>query len=653
MRATQSGVERAGIAALALSLAVVACSDVFSSGDCLSSRTCEPAGGQSAEGGDGGAGGAGGASDVASGGADSVTAGGVNGGAGGAGGDGPTRGDECEVSKECANGDAEDGEESCDNGYCVAGNPPPTVVSVSPKDQAVDVEPGTEVVIEFSEALDPKSVTAAHIQLLDGDEPVAGELSYDGTKVVFKPQYPLGLLARYDLTVSTAVTDAEGAPLLEAFASSLAVRDGAWTLTPVVTEPIAVLSDSLPVTAAGDVLLSWVTLTSAEHACPTKAQWFSAGKSLGMATSLTTEAPKSCTLPHASVGDSGDGLVLWHESAGSSWGAKAAQFSTGAWSAKTPVSGTKVPGSAISGVGTDGVSHHLEANPAESAVYAFVTNASGTWSSAPFTLSEESATQPQLAVSKGGRAVAAWCAVDSATTQQKIVFASYAPDKHAWGKGTTLPGSQAASVGVGFARSRPAVALSEQGDAMVLWVAEQKVMASRLPAGSAQWSEPVSLSGNLLVLSTGQAPALVFDGKTFVAGWTTVAGNIRDVNVARYDVSSGSWGAYQTLGDKSSAISQRMPQLGSDAHRNLILVWPTGLKGTTGNNFRINAQRFVASAGTWEPPKDVAHETDPGLMDGGSLLPFSMNRGGVAAFASGTADSVNGGYSDLRLATFH
>lgn len=648
MRPKQSGVARAGVATLALSLAVVACTDVFSSGDCRSSRTCEPAGGQPAEGG-------GGSGDVVAGGGDGITTGGVGGagGAGGAGGDGSTRGDECETPKDCANGDAADGEEGCDNGYCVAGNPPPTVVSVSPQDEAVDVEPATEIAIEFSEPLDPKSASAANIQLLDGDEPVAGELSYEGTKVVFKPQYPLGLLVPYEVSVSTAVTDTEGAPLLESFTSSLAVRDGAWTVTPVVAEPIAFLSDSLPVTAAGDALLSWVTLTSAEHVCPTKAQWFRAGESLGMATSLTSEGAKSCSLPHASVGGSGDGLVLWHELFGASWGAMAARFEAGTWSPKTPVSGTKVPGSAVSAVGSDAVSHHLEANPAEPAVYAFVTDTSGTWSSAPFTLSEESATQPQLAVSKGGRAVAAWSAVDSATSRQKIVFASYAPDKHAWGKGAPVPGSQAAGTGVGFARSRPAVALSDQGDAMVLWVAEQKVMASRLSAGSAQWSEPVSLSGNLLVLSTGLAPALVFDGKTFIAAWTTVAGNTRDVNVARYDVSSESWGAYQTLGDKSSAIAQRMPQLGSDAHQNLFLVWPTALKGTSISAFRINAQRFVASVGTWGPPEDVARETDPGLMEGGSPLPFGMNRGGVAAFASGTADTVNGGYSDLKVATFH
>lgn len=582
-------------------------------------------------------------------GGDSITAGGMS----AADGDGSTRGDECEVATDCSNGDAKDGEEGCDNGYCVAGNPPPTVVSVSPADQAVEVDPDTEIVIEFSEALDPASVVAANIQLLDGDEPVAGELSYEGTKVVFKPHYPLGLLARYDVAVSTGVTDAEGSPLLEAFASSLAVRDGSWTITPVVSEPIAIWSDSLPITDAGHVLLSWVTRSSAEVVCPTKAQWFRAGQSLGTATTLTPEGPRICSLPHASVGDSGDGLVLWHEFSGGSWGAMAAQFNTGAWAAKTPVSGTKVPGSAISAVGTDGVSHHLEANPAESAVYAFVTNAAGVWSSGRFTLSEEAATQPQLAVSKGGRAVAAWCAEDLATSRQKIVFASYAPEKHAWGKGTTLPGSQAAGTGASFARSRPGVALGEQGDAMVVWVAEQKIMASHLTAGGAQWSEPVSLSGNLSVLSTGQAPALVFDGKTFIAGWTTVAGNIRDVNVARYDVSSASWGAYQTLGDKNSAITQRMPQLGSDAHQNLFLVWPTGLKGTTANKFRINAQRFVASAGTWGTPKDVTHETDPGLMEEGSPLPFGMNRGGVAAFASGTADPVNGGYGDLSLATFH
>ena len=634
MRTNLSGAAGAGLAALALSLSVVACTDMFTNGDCSSTRTCEPTAGRSAEGGDGGAG------DVAPGGAGGVTAGGAS-----------TRGDECEVANDCANGDAEDGEEGCDNGYCVAGNPAPTVISVSPADQTTDVEPGTEIVIEFSEELDPASVTAANIQVLDGDEAIAGELSYEGTKVVFKPQFPLGLLARYDVAVATGVTDAEGAPLLEEFASSLVVRDGAWAITPVVAEPIALLSDSLPITDSGDALLSWVAKASADQSCPTKAQWFRAGQSLGSSTNLTTETAANCSLPHASVGASGDGLVLWHELAG----ARAARFQAGTWSAATPVSRTKVPGSAISAVGTDGVSHHIEANPAESAVEAFVTDAKGKWSSAPFTLSEESATQPALAVTKGGLAAAAYCAVDSVTSRQKIVFASYTPDKHAWSKGTALSGSQAEGTGSSFARSRPAVALSEQGDAMVLWIAEQRVMASRLPAGSSQWSEPIRLSGSLLVLSNGQAPALVFDGETFVAAWTTVAGTILDVNVARYDAGTESWGAYQTLGDKNTASTQRMPQLVSDAHQNLFLVWPTALKGNAGSTLKIkiNAQRFLSSTGTWGPPQVVANESDPGLLDEGSPLPFSMNRGGVAAFATGTPDTVNGGYTDLRIAAFH
>ncbi|HEX2871363.1 MAG TPA: Ig-like domain-containing protein [Polyangiaceae bacterium] len=647
MRPKLRAVARAGVATLALTLGVVACTDVFSNGDCSSSRTCEAAGGQSSDGGAGGAGG----DDVASAGADGVTAGGVTaGGAGGAGGDGPTRGDECEVPKDCTNGDAQDGEEGCDNGYCIAGNPPPTVVSVSPEDDAVDVEPSTEIVIEFSEPVDPKTVTSANIQLLDGDEPVAGELSYDDGKAVFKPQYPLGLLAHYEVSVSTAVTDAEGTPLLEAFSSTLAVRDGAWTVKSVVTEPIATLSDTLPVTAAGHVLLAWVRVSSPTNVCPTRAQWFSGVESLDTATSLTSDTGKACSLAHASVGPAGDGLVIWHETNGAGWGASAVQYNAGAWLPKTPVSGTKVPGFAVSAVGTDGVSHHLESNPAEPAVRAFVTDANGTWSTASFTLSGESATRPQLAVAKGGRAVAAWCANDSVNGRQKIAFASYAPEKHAWGKGITLPGSQAASAGAGYERSTPNVALSEQGDAMVVWVAEQKVMASRLPAGSAQWSEPVSLSGGLQVLSTGSAPALVFDGKTFIAAWTTVAGITHDVNVARYDMNDDTWGAYQTLGDKNSRITQRMPQLGSDMHQNLFLVWPTALKVV--NLFRLSAQRFVASMGTWGPPEDFSSATDPGLADETSPLPFSMNQAGIAALAWGTADTVNGGYTKLSLASF-
>ena len=119
----------------------------------------------------------------------------------------------------------------------------------------------------FGAPLDEATVTSANIQLLDGDQPIAGELSYADKKVTFTPQVPLALLARYQVSVSVGVTDVGGAPLFEASNSSFSVRDGIWTVASAVSRTVGALPLDLPFTEAGNVLLTW----SAAGCSPTSA----------------------------------------------------------------------------------------------------------------------------------------------------------------------------------------------------------------------------------------------------------------------------------------------------------------------------------------------------------------------------------------------
>jgi hypothetical protein len=209
-----------GMAAATMVLGPVACGDGFSSEDCKASRTCMGAAGteSSADGG------AGGDEQTGNGGADNA-AGSSNGGT-----------TSCKDDADCSNDDPSDGEEVCDESVCAAGNPPPAVVMVTPQDQAVDVPLDSEIVIEFSEPLDPDSVTSKTIQILDGTTEVPGQLAYADGTVRFTPDAELALVGPYTITVSTDVTDVEGAPLLDEFTAQFSTRDGAWTTIDAVKD---------------------------------------------------------------------------------------------------------------------------------------------------------------------------------------------------------------------------------------------------------------------------------------------------------------------------------------------------------------------------------------------------------------------------------
>ena len=106
---------------------------------------------------------------------------------------------------------------------------PPEVLQVNPADAEADVDPIGTMALRFSEGLDEATVTSDNIQLLDGGSAVDGKLTYSGVVSTFTPKRRLSLLATYDVSVTTGVTDVGGNPLKEPFASSFTVRDGEWT----------------------------------------------------------------------------------------------------------------------------------------------------------------------------------------------------------------------------------------------------------------------------------------------------------------------------------------------------------------------------------------------------------------------------------------
>jgi hypothetical protein len=157
------------------------------------------------------------------------------------------------------------------------------------------------------------------------------------------------------------------------------------------------------------------------------------------------------------------------------------------------------------------------------------------------------------------------------------------------------------------------------------------LMANRFSLAS--WEDAEPISGELTVdLSDihDHAPALVFDGQTFVAAWTALDAGKRYVFTARYDAKTG-WGQYERQQKAASdgTSAPIMPALVSDGRGNLLLVFA---KGATGATYSRVYQRFSNDA--WGPitalPDGAMNSED---ISNHRSLPLAISTNGLAAIA--------------------
>ncbi len=87
---------------------------------------------------------------------------------------------------------------------------PPRIVAVSPADGATYVNVTKDVTVEFSETIDPTTVTSANFYFLD---PLAGQLITDSKTVRFIPADSLQFSTTYTVVVTRGIRATNGEPL--------------------------------------------------------------------------------------------------------------------------------------------------------------------------------------------------------------------------------------------------------------------------------------------------------------------------------------------------------------------------------------------------------------------------------------------------------
>ncbi|MEW6770016.1 MAG: Ig-like domain-containing protein [Bacillota bacterium] len=118
----------------------------------------------------------------------------------------------------------------------------PYVMFSEPKMLAEDVDPAKPVVVWFNRDLDPGTVSAATVRLLDltNRVPVSGEVIYTGRQVTFRPDRPLAPESRHQLVVlggESGVKDILGTAMAQTFTLEFVTGALTGAVVPVVISP--------------------------------------------------------------------------------------------------------------------------------------------------------------------------------------------------------------------------------------------------------------------------------------------------------------------------------------------------------------------------------------------------------------------------------
>ena len=258
-----------------------------------------------------------------------------------------------------------------------------------------------------------------------------------------------------------------------------------------------------------------------------------------------------------------------------------------------------------------------------------------------YLLSQTNASRVEVVYGADGVQLAVWTHADG------VYALGYDSDADEWdAEATILPGTDGGTVDRGVA----SIAASQDGDALVLWIEgpsnSQTLKSSRFKPATGWENTPTTVGTGLANAPLFDAPALVFDGDTFVSAWTAPSAGKLTTFTSRYDLKSGKWSDREPHVSDLGASAVLMPRLGVDAQRNLMLVWAVG-----SDPFKLVYQRYRAETEEWgavDSLADIAFVDASFATEG--KLPFAMAPNGLAGVLFRTDESD--GTQTLKLASF-
>lgn len=483
----------------------------------------------------------------------------------------------------------------------------PAVLAVTPANDENEVEPGATIELTFSEPVDPETLTAENVSVEAVTGLVGGELDYSGVTAVFTPHVPLSLLEEYTVTVSTAVTDADGTPLAEPFESSFRVRDGAWQSQVTITQaagpivPVGAWPAAPVIDAYGNALVVWTQASQAGAAQSVWARRYQRGSGWGDSFEVD-QTTFPCREATVATSPWGDALIVWVEAQDedqSAFRVMARRYLDGELEAAALPVDAGASGSPATGLTTAvsdiGQFHAFWRNvPAEAPGFTYVYHALGE-RDVPLSPYSEVSTSwntvdgPVVGFDAEGNGFVAFRGTN---VESSIALRRYAAST-GYGPELGIIGSAGAVVG-------PSLAVAPHGDAVLAW-SDSDVKASHFTAADG-WSEAVALesrAGAPVENSVGVAWA----GTRFLAGFAQSAGALQNAFVTSFDGTSWSSDELVSDGNASATFYSRVA-VGGDSAGHASVLWVDQPESFDAQ--RVMSRRLVRGSGEWSAPELVS-----------------------------------------------
>ena len=452
----------------------------------------------------------------------------------------------------CAPHASEPSDEDCGAGACIPAESELRVMSVTPSDGATDIEPRVTITIRFNRDVDPTSVFAENVEVLDGDTPLSGTIDSEGSHVTFTPDAKLSLLGQYSVVVRSTVRDRYGVTMKHDFMSCFTVRDGAWSLTPPPSASPAWLSGLTVDTDGQFVLGLWEGPPTARRYSK-KDAW----------SEVTPVACTMCSDYQLRGNARGQALAIAIEPDGR---ATARQLRARDWQSKSihvaTLTGYLPQALVTAAVAPNGEAHLLFVD--DHVIRTRQTNRDGVWAEElGFPLTDTIYFRPVLAFDDRGTGFAAWMGYDEGDDCSSVHIIHF--DASSASSVQSIPSSCAQGQAVG----QVAVAMTTTGEAVLLWPGSGGLLTSSYRSGA--WSA-ASVLAELGSGSVCASPTIVSDGDDLVAAWGEQGAESERCSLYSSRWHDGLWETRHPHG-LITGSGPGAPLLARDPRGNLMLAW--------------------------------------------------------------------------------
>lgn len=488
--------------------------------------------------------------------------------------------------------------------------PPPPSISVATEFPGPTDHVGAYVqpAIAFTRALAP-ALPATAASLASPVAAVPADIAASGSTLALSPKSPLVWGGHYTVSLTSAVASAQGAALAPT-SFSFDIVAPTWTTAAQVATPA--FTAAAPVVAfdqTGHAFGVWQQDTDGSGT------WNIQASRLDLA-SRTWSAPVALhPVAHAqavaaiATDAAGDAIAAWSEDVGNAtWNIHAARFDAGlgAWGAATPiqtVSGQtgQVPKVVMDAAGNAIVVWQQYAATGNGlAIFAARFDAhAAAWKPAVQIDAGTGAGNPQVALDGAGNGVAVWEQASAGAVAQ-VAGARWSQSAGTWSAPQVVQSSTLRAY-------NPQLAVASDGGATVVWTQAEAngtltIQAARAAGATATWGAQQALSPATGVNGGNWPQAKADPGGNVTVLWEQYqASGVYSVDAARYDATSGAWGATTHVETLTPAVNINPygtpPALVVDAAGNATAAWSRHdpISGVAG----ASMARFDSHLGTW------------------------------------------------------